>query len=144
MLPALGRATGYLPAGIHDATWPEFVERFAVTTHRRLLADGLLTALRHLRDCGCRVVIVDGSFVTAKRRPGDYDGVWNAVGVDEKKVDPVLFRVKDNRARMKAKYGGELFLQRGLAPDSEWLEFFMSDRDGNAKGVVRLDLRELP
>jgi hypothetical protein len=39
---------GNLPPGIHFATWTELVTRYATSTHRRELLDGLLDALRSL------------------------------------------------------------------------------------------------
>jgi Family of unknown function (DUF6932) len=64
---------GSLPPGIHHATWTEIVTRYATTTHRRYLLDGLLDALRSLATAGCRVAYLDGSFVTAKEHPRDFE-----------------------------------------------------------------------
>ncbi|WP_372851793.1 hypothetical protein [Sphingomonas sp.] len=47
---------GYLPAGVHDASWQEFAERYAVTEHRRALTDKLALLVRHLKAVGCRAL----------------------------------------------------------------------------------------
>jgi len=50
----------------------------------------VLQALRLLREAGCGRAYVDGSFVTAKEVPGDFDGCWEAEGVDFDLLDPRL------------------------------------------------------
>src|ERR1700677_924888 len=63
---------GNLPPGIHHATWSEIVTRYATSTRRRDLLDGLLDALRSLKAAGCATAYLDGSFVTAKAHPDDF------------------------------------------------------------------------
>ncbi len=62
-----------LPPGIHYATWTEIVTRYATSVRRRELLDGLLDALRSLKAAGCAIVYLDGSLVTSKDHPGDFD-----------------------------------------------------------------------
>ena len=145
MIPPFDSPTGYLPPGIHDATWGELVERYGINPYRSRLLDGLLAALRNLRSAGCLVVLLDGSFVTAKLFPGDYDGAWDPSGVDPALIDPVLLTFENKRAVMKAKYLGELFPAAWHAePGVPFAKFFQRDRDGIPKGLVRLELRNLP
>lgn len=141
MLPALDATTGYLPPGIHDASWEEFVARFGFNAHRQRLLSGLKEALRALQDAGCRTALIDGSFVTSKLHPGDYDAIWDSAGVDETKLDNVLLLFENRRAAMKTKFFGELFpaLLEG-DPGPPLLEFFQHDRNGRPKGIVRLHL----
>ena len=73
MIPAFDPDTGNLPAGEHRARWDEIVERFGYTPWRRKLLDGLEAALASLRAAGCDRVYLDGSFVTAKEEPADFD-----------------------------------------------------------------------
>jgi len=51
----------------------------------------------------------------------------------------------DHRASQKAKFRGELFpVERGAEPDgTSFLDFFQTDRDGNAKGIVVIELGDL-
>jgi hypothetical protein len=138
-------ATGNLPPGVHWASWEEFALRFGVNSHRKKLVEGLRQALRSLAEAGCRTVYVDGSFVTAKDLPGDFDACWEPDGVDGDRLDPVLLDFSNRRAAQKARYGGELF------PSSSWadlkgntfLEFFQVDKaTGEAKGIVAIDLQK--
>jgi hypothetical protein len=88
----------------------------------------------------------DGSFVTGKEVPGDFDGCWEAEGVDPQALDPVLLDFRHPRAAQKAKYRGELFVASlAAAPDgTRFLEFFRIDKvTGDAKGIVAVDLGAL-
>lgn len=44
MIPPF-QPNGYLPPGIHEATWQQAAERLATNSHRRTLLQGLLLAL---------------------------------------------------------------------------------------------------
>lgn len=145
MLPQADSLTGYLPAGVHNAPWGEVAPRFSANTHRTRLVGGLLAALRNLAGAGCRSVLLDGSFVSQKDLPEDYDGAWDTQGVDPYRLDPVLLDFSNARAAMKSKYLGELFPATGTAaPGILYRDFFMKDRNGVPKGVVNIDLGSLP
>jgi hypothetical protein len=144
MLPKADLSTGYLPPGIHDAPWSEVVPRFTGNGHRSHLIGGLLAALQNLAGAGCRSVLLNGSFVSQKELPEDYDGAWDTVGVDPALLDPVLLDFSNRRAAMKSKYLGELFpATAAAAPGVLYRDFFMKDRDGVRKGVVQIDLGSL-
>ena len=57
-------------------------------------------------DAGCRTVYLNGSFVTSKTFPNDYDACWEEAGVDPAALDPVLLTFDPGRATQKAKYMG--------------------------------------
>ena len=145
MIPPLD-ADGNLPAGIHWATWTELVDRFGTSPRRVELLEGLKRALQSLADAGCQTVYVDGSFVTAKEAPGDFDACWDPLGVDGERLDPVLLDFTDRRAAQKAKYGGELFPSLAFADPAgnTFLEFFQIDKStGKAKGIIAIDLKKV-
>jgi hypothetical protein len=98
MLPAFDPDSGRLPAGEHVASWDEVVERFGWTERRRRMLDGLAEAIELLVTAGCRRVWVNGSFVTAKDEPGDFDACWDTDGVDLDALDPVLLDLSNQRA----------------------------------------------
>jgi hypothetical protein len=97
---------------------------------------------KSLAAAGCNFFLVDGSFVTAKECPADYDACCDFSGIDVKKADLTLF---GTREEIKAEFYGELFPEHYLADDEyTFREFFQTDRDDVPKGVVRLDLETLP
>lgn len=136
-----------LPPGQHIATWDEVTQRFGGNTRRDRLLNGLREAAANLRDAGVRSLWLDGSFVTGKPEPNDWDGVWDTTGADLAKVDPVLidrYDMATGRYRQKAKYGGELLIGIEGSSGKPFHEFFQQDKNGDVKGIVLLDLRTLP
>lgn len=131
-----------LPPGIHDATMAEIEQRFATDEHRGHLFSGFQSGVGALRFAGCRSVFLDGSFVTEKTRPADFDVCWDPAGVDPAKLDPVLLDFSDGRLKQKRKYGGEFFPSSSRAGTAwTFLEFFQIDRfTGHAKGIIRVRL----
>jgi hypothetical protein len=143
MIPPLDPDSGNLPPGIHPATWEEVKLVFGTSGHRRRLLGGLRSAAINLRNAGCTALYLDGSFVSSKTIPGDFDGCWDPRGMRGHEVDPVLLDFSNQRARQKVKYGGELFPAsiRADAAGQTFLEFFQVDKDtGAAKGIISLDL----
>ena len=100
-----------------------------------------------MRAAGCRRVFINGSFVTAKVAPGDYDGCWDSYGVAKDQVDPILLDLQDGRIAQKLKYYGELFPADFVegGGGKTFLEFSQIDKNtGQTKGIIELNLREVP
>lgn len=136
-------ADGLLLPGIHWATWNEVAATFGNTPWRRRLLDGLGMAIDDLRRAGCRTVYIDGSFVTDKEVPNDFDACWEEEGVVPELLNPVLLQFDAGRVAQKARYLGELFpASLGATVEGmSFLEFFQTDREtGGSKGIVAVDL----
>lgn len=142
MIPSFDER-GNLPAGIHKASWAQLEARFGDTPRRKLLLRGLREALQSLRQAGCGTAYLDGSFVTTKSDPNDFDACWEAVGVDSNALDPVLLDFSEYRKAQKMRFGGELF-PAGMVADlkgTPFLDFFQGDRVADhTKGIVEIDL----
>lgn len=135
--------SGNLPEGIHDARWDEIVERFGTNERRRELLDGFRRAVESLRSAGCRRAYLDGSFVTEKEEPGDFDACWEANGVDPGLLDPALLTFANRRAEQTQRFGGELFPADWAADPlgTRYLDYFQRDKmTGEPKGIVALEL----
>ena len=136
---------GLLPPGVHWAKWDELTSRFGGSPWRQQLLTGFRVALENLKNAGCSTIYIDGSFVTAKAVPNDYDVCWDENGVDPMALDPTLLIFDPDRATQKAKYGGEFFPAASIAsPDGfSFYEFFQIDKEtGEAKGIIAIDLEE--
>lgn len=150
MIPPFEDESGNVPPGIHEATWSEILVRYGSTPHRLRLLAGLQAALASLRQAGCARAYLDGSFVTSKEVPNDFDACWEMAGVDFDLLDeqaPVLLDWSGRRAAQKTLYGGELFIAEVAADPwgTPYLEFFQRDRiSGEPKGIVAITLGELP
>jgi hypothetical protein len=129
--------------GIHLLTLTEFKEIFAFNPHRRNQFNGLITALKDLKYAGCSTVFIDGSYVTKKPLPGDYDACWDTNNIDMSKLDPAFRDFSNGRASQKEKYEGEFFpaLANADATGTKYLDFFQVEKhSGNKKGIICLDL----
>jgi uncharacterized protein DUF6932 len=128
--------TGRLPAGVHSATGPRFVERFATSARRLDQLRRLEAGLRLLQEAGCARVFVGGSFVAAKSDPND---------VDAEVLDPIFLDFRDERAAQRQRFGAEFFpaqLVEGLTGRS-FLRFFQYTRNDEPVGIVAVDLRTI-
>lgn len=146
MIPPCDLTTGLLPAGLHEASWDEIVDRYGWTPRRRTLLAGLRGGIDALQRAGCRQVYIDGSFVTATEEPGDFDVCWESSGVEGRLLDPVLLTFANGRAAQKAAYGGEFFIAESAADPhgTRYLAFFQQTRHGTPKGIVALTIGEEP
>jgi hypothetical protein len=143
VIPQFDHKSGNLPPGIHEATWEELLTRYETTPRRLQLLSGLREALDALCVAGFPRVYVDGSFVTAKRDPADFDACWEVEGVDGAKLDPVLLDFSNGQAAQKARFGGELFIAQTAADPlgTSFTDLFQRDKlTGEPKGIVAIDL----
>ena len=130
-----------LPPGIHPASLEEVRERFANTPHRRRLFQGVAAVAENLWAAGCTEIYIDGSFVTAKPHPDDFDGCWNPKGVSPSAVDPVLLDFTEKRKAQKQKFRGEMFMtiHRAKPAGPLYLDFQQIEKfSGRRKGIVLL------
>jgi len=149
MIPALVPISGapwdVLPPGVHAATLPQVAIAFATNAKRRLLYEGLLLAATALRVAGCGRLYLDGSYVTAKTVPGDYDACWDPTGMDRAKLDPVFLDFSNKRQAMKNKFGGEFFPANARTPTQTFVDFFQVEKfTGQAKGILLIVLTADP
>ncbi len=137
--PPFEPATGRLPDGEYEADWQEVVRRFAWNPRRRRLIEGLAEAVELLVAAGCRRLWLNGSFVTAKEDPGDFDACWDPVGVNLETLDPISLDLSRRRSAQKQRFGGELLPNvteqlSGLV----FSDFFRNERDTGRKGIIVL------
>ena len=151
MIPELIDVTGapwpVLPPGVHKADLTGIAAAFAINQWRRRLFDGLLEASRALKAAGCARLYVDGSYVTGKPIPGDYDVCWDPVGVVRQLLPQVFHDFSNERAAQKAAYGGEFFPSSAAANTvgKTFLEFFQLERySGTRKGILEVELTTDP
>ena len=113
---------------------------------RRAQFNGLMVAAASLLSAGCVRIYLDGSYVTSKPMPGDYDACWDPAGVDPAKLDPVFKDLSNHRAAQKAKFKGEFFPSSLLnRPRQPFVDFFQVDRfTGRNKGILSIPLSNDP
>jgi len=127
-----------LPPGVHIATLKEIEDRFATTDHRKHLFSGFEKGVIALQKAGCRKIYLDGSFVTEKSIPGDFDVCWDTVGVNVAKLEPVLLDFSNKREKQKECFHGEFFPADCVADNKHFfLDYFQIDKyTGKSKGII--------
>jgi hypothetical protein len=149
VIPAFEK-DGLLPPGIHWSIWSEIAARFGTNEHRRVLLGGLRKGIQFLGTAGCKRLFIDGSFVTRKEIPADYDVCWDTEGVDLatlRDLEPAFVSFANGRALQKTRLFGEFFPAASAAevapPFRTFLNFFQQDKiTGLTKGIVgyRMDV----
>jgi hypothetical protein len=134
---------GNLASGIHEMDIKTFKEEFGSNVHRSFLISGLEKATMAFRSFKVPFLYVDGSFVSKKRIPSDYDVCYEMPPKDLSKLFlfyPVFRTFRNNRRAQKEIFYGEFFPATFIAapPKEMYLDFFQHDKDGNSKGVVKL------
>jgi hypothetical protein len=126
---------GYLPSGIHSCGVEELVARFGTgSSEREVETQELLDFFDWARRAGVERVVVNGSYVTAKKAPNDVDIV----------VLPGIGYPRGELA-CEEQAGRWPFLQIFIAADAidlkEWsFTDFGTDRKRRPKGVVEVQL----
>ncbi len=146
-VPLQGSPWPVLPPGIHPASLSEVRDSFGANTWRAQLFAGLLDALTRLKHSGCQTVYLDGSYVTGKPHPADFDACWDPNGVDPRKLDPVFLKFDNGREAQKARFKGEFFPSSMMCLDvgAGFLDFMQRDRfSGHAKGILEISLSTDP
>ncbi len=87
---------------------------------------------------------LNGSFVTSKEEPVDFDVAWDSADVDLDRLDPIFFEFAEGRRAQKRRFGGEL-LPNVVESGSGLVltEFFQNERDTGRKGIVVIDPRRI-
>nr|WP_245428193.1 hypothetical protein [Roseiarcus fermentans] len=116
---------------------------FATDAWRRELFDGLVDACGSLLRAGCRTVYLDGSYVSGKPKPGDFDACWDPSGVNRALLDAVFLQFQNGREAQKRRFKGEFFPSSMMCTDvgQAFVDFFQIDRfTGKQKGILSIQL----
>lgn len=145
----------YLAPGIYSLDWKEVCDDLGWNDYRRNLLDGLKRGLEALKDCGCKKAYLDGSFVSQKDRPGDFDVCYEEAGMDFAKLKrdyTVLTIFSNKRDLQKRTYRGEFFMANDEADTGiKYFDFFQLIKDPTdpltslkeRKGIIEINLDTL-
>ena len=135
-----------LEEGIHEFSLQDFKEMFVYNDVRVKQYIGLIAAIINLKEAGCPAIYLDGSYVTQKPVPGDYDACVDYTGVDFGILDPVFTTFDNQRQAQKEKYEGEFFPHHIEADriGTIFIDFFQKEKhSGGRKGIIKLDLTNI-
>ena len=132
-----------LPPGIHEMDWEAFYEFFSFSPRRKKLLEGLKKVVDILQETGCSVIYIDGSFVTKKLEPNDWDACFDCPPI---KISDILKRYPlYKRDEQKRLYGGELYHIQTKADQhgTKFLDFFQQITNTvKKKGIVKIKLND--
>lgn len=137
------RTDGYLPDGLYLASEAEVTFRFGASTpRRRILALRLRRWLELGRAVGATRLLIDGSFVTAKKNPDDVDAVILLPDDFEQQVLAGIELALELEEMLLTRRPEEIFAAEDESDWNEWIEFFSRTRedDGRRKGLVEIAL----
>jgi hypothetical protein len=131
MIPPFGE-NGYLPPGVHPATFDELAARFGAASEvRRAQLESLRWLVDLCRRAGVERIVINGSFVTDLLEPNDVDCVL-LVGAG----------FPNDRAAESELIAGLPFLELSLVDERDFNllvnAFFATDRWSIGKGMVEI------
>ena len=103
---------------------------------------GLRQGTEKLFSAGVKRIWVNGSFITDKESPNDIDGCWSyTAAMDVTMLEDDFLNINARRI-VKNIYGLDFFIAEIIEADSgkPFQKFFQVNRDGEAKGIVVVDL----
>lgn len=137
MIPGFNK-NGYLPRGAHKATLSEIKHRFGNNSaERRELFKGLLSLVQLLRkhNRDIKNFLLNGSFVTNKEAPGDFDCIL----ILKSSFD---FNSAEAKQLLSAKkiFNAHLFtyMEEDVAQQRRLIDFFCHDDQGKPKGILEV------
>jgi hypothetical protein len=137
---------GNLIDKVFTLSWDQFKDLFGYTEWRQWLLQGMELAIADLKKVGCKAIYADGSFVTKKESPGDFDLCWEDEGIDLVKAwqqCPSLFDGGRKMQKIKDRYRGDVVPANNTADTDRgisFLGFFMEDKEGREKGIIRIEI----
>ena len=135
---------GYLPPGIHDCTLHELEERFTFNLKRKILFEGLIRLIHKLGSIHCKVVYIDGSFVSSKQLPSDVDVCFECA---EEHWEFAILMIGDfwkDQEKFQKEFGCNIF-PSNLFTDGGgklyYLDFFQRIKNTDIpKGILKIKL----
>ena len=124
-------------------TYEEFVHYFGTNPERMEQIDNALPFFRIFHSCGCRTVYVDGSFASLKKHPEDIDLCFDLAGLDAEKLEREFPQFFDPNEIGKIHRDLRCHIFTFDKDNKRLLNLLEQDREGNPKGLVKLDLTDL-
>jgi len=101
--------------------------------------DGAFEGLLSLHRAGCAAALI--AVESAPGRATEFLCVWDASGVDPKRLNPLLLESANNWERQRARFGGMFVVETPHVDGGvQWREFAEVDQNGNARTVWFVDV----
>lgn len=149
----LSSSTGLLPVGNHKMKWREVRKLFGTTSHRRYLLERLHAVYIVLKKAGVTKIWLDGSFVTSKVRPNDYDLSYELTEDIFAELPSDPFKLEKADTLLRGRYAGDIKAEPMIGGATYHKDLFPNvvghthngkPIEGAKKGIVVLTLADLP
>ncbi len=121
----------------------EFKRIFGYNEEREKKINNLFTVANRLKQIGCDKMFVFGSFATQKENPNDVDVCFDISNLEVKVLEKNNSSFnKYELVRIKKYFFVHVILKR--VNEEELLKFLKTDRNGNQRGIIEIDLKDLP
>jgi hypothetical protein len=137
------RHDGYLPEGLFLASEAEVTFRFGTSNRRRRrLVHRVRRWIAIAREITAVRLLIDGSFITAKREPNDVDAVILLPSDFQERAIAGSEAAIELEEMLFTRCPEEIFAAEDETDWNEWVEFFSRTReaDGRRKGLVEVEL----
>jgi hypothetical protein len=142
------RDDGWLPEGRHNTNWEELERRFAgePSSKRAAVWGNLILWRDRMRQHNITgELLIDGSFISDKEAPGDFDAIFiGDEGIELLLIQDIEARLLLNYQVVKEYYGGDLlFFSKSAVlkfPELCRIDGFDYSKEKIPKGVVILPI----
>lgn len=132
-----------IPKGVHIKTFADIERMFTGNEKRKELFKDFMRWAREMKEAGCETVYLDGSFITKKVNPGDFDACWEVFTPVKSPTESLLLSPsREGIEWRKKQFKGDIFARYDSFGDrvAHWQK---DERTDELKGIIKLDLREL-
>ena len=124
-------------------TYAEFKKYFGVNPGRIEKIKAALQFFKIFHSCGCTTVYIGGSFVSTKKNPEDIDLCFDITAIKEEKLKKEFPNFFDVNERGKIRRDLKCHIFHFDAEDTLLFDLLTEDRDGNLKGLVKINLNDI-
>jgi uncharacterized protein DUF6932 len=123
----------------------EFKQLFGYNEEREKKIDNLFIVADKFKKIGCETMFVFGSFVTSVDPPNDIDVCFDISNLDIKVLEKSfsLFDHYEHKRFHKYLLVHIPFFKIKIE-DKELMQFMKTDKNGNKRGIIELNLKSLP
>ena len=125
-------------------TYEEFEQHFGTNPTRMRQINNALSILLVYRSYGCRAVYIDGSFISKKKHPEDIDLCFDLTGMNMANFRADVPHLFDPNEIGKMHRDLQCHIFTFDEGDTLFFDFLSQDRNGNYKGFVKINLKDLP
>lgn len=124
-------------------TYEEFKKYFGTNPERIDKIKSALKFFKIFHSCGCTTAYIGGSFASTKKNPEDIDICFDLTDVDDERLKEGFPEFFDLNERGKMRGRDKCHLFHFDSENTSLFDLLTEDRDGNPKGLIKLNLKEI-